>query len=1227
MFGIEDDGPDADPDDNGDPDPLNPEAPLLVLDETETDGESDDGNSDPAGRSTVSSTGGLFAGYFDTPVDYGTDGEGYVEYTLVLEDTGDEGVGSGLYALDDTDVLPEGVGPDFDDDGIGQGAEIMLVYNEVGGYVSGMVGATEYFRISVDSETGEITFTQYENIWHGDTDDHDDLETLIADGGALLLRQTVYDADGDSDSADLDISNGVFGIEDDGPDAAAGPGTLAPIVLDETLPEGEDRSGPNGSVGDASKTVSVANLFATPVDYGTDGTGSATLELVLNTDGVDSGLFAIDGDGFGQGDEIYLYEIGGVIYGSTALASGGVTTGDLTETGNVYFTISLSGSNLTVTQTQNLWHGSTATDDDAVGIMLADDTLQLVQTVTDADGDTDEYIVDLSHFDNGEELPDSPVFVFEDDGPLPFTPDKVGAANGDSPPVVGDLNLDMGTDGLGDLYFSIIEGLAKDTAGNQLQINGQNIYLSINGDGTVVTGATGADGSGTVAFTITLNGDGTYTWDVNGTITNGTEQGIESFTGIKAGNSDYYFVGANNNTTPFDILFSAEDGDGDPISVNNSSGRIGTGNQGVDQGEVVRVDLLKDLVVVDNGNNVPPTISNGGVIQTTHYEQTILQVIGGSDPKVDINFYAITSDNDGTYGIPADAGEVYVNITKVTVVDYSTGNIWVFTDLGGGLQSVTLNGGAPGATTNPFTVSFTAAGIDGAGTAEGVKVTGIESGDRVEIDTNSNFNAVLIESDTGNAGNEKFDLGGIFIGLSNPTVPIDQNFTVVAKDGDGDTEVGQITTTIVQDAPGNYVGTSGNDGTLGTPIEGTAQDNVMVGNAGNDVLFGLGGNDYLYGGAGNDTLNGGAGNDIIRGGTGVDTLIGDAGADRFVIDGSAITAGEIDTIEGYTYAQNDVIDLSAVLNVANGTNLTAGGYVRFLDDGTLQVDQTGSGDGEQWVDVANVLPLGVTQVYVVVASQGGSPVTVNEQPAPMPLAPLVFAKESLVAANDDQMAKQSGQQSLMMGSALAIGLAVQGQQHGPSFDYSFDSLRGDASLGLDHGSFKGFAAYDFSPRGGGVDHGTTGFKVGPVDNVQSSHLVAKEAIGPSMIEQVNDAPVDHGSAAKADTMQSHVVAQVPVDGDLPMANIDALAAMAVAKGADVGAVIEAALDGGENGQVDALIAALTGGEGQAPMVHNLADPGSVPTWDIAVLHGFTPANSDAMLTDGMMLHQDAAPVA
>ncbi|WP_244482407.1 DUF5801 repeats-in-toxin domain-containing protein, partial [Bradyrhizobium pachyrhizi] len=161
---------------------------------------------------------------------YGSDGPGNSAYTLKL--TG-ANVASGLYALDATDTTTG------DGDGIGQGAQILL--NQVGNTITGSVGGTTYFTITIDETTGIVTFTQLNNIWHSDPTNPDDAATLTLSAANLLqVVQTITDADGDHVSTPLDLGTGVFTIQDSGPTASALSGATDTLVLDETRPVGTD---------------------------------------------------------------------------------------------------------------------------------------------------------------------------------------------------------------------------------------------------------------------------------------------------------------------------------------------------------------------------------------------------------------------------------------------------------------------------------------------------------------------------------------------------------------------------------------------------------------------------------------------------------------------------------------------------------------------------------------------------------------------------------------------------------------------------------------------------------------------------------------------------------------------------------------------------------------------------------------------------------------------------
>ncbi|MCT2402114.1 hypothetical protein, partial [Novosphingobium mangrovi (ex Huang et al. 2023)] len=94
----------------------------------------------------------------------------------------------------------------------------------------------------------------------------------LANAADLKVVQTVTDADGDQDTASINLGANVFFIEDDGPDAKVINGTPDTLTLDETRPEGSETDGNSSPAGLASTTANFADNFTdggNPVDYGT----------------------------------------------------------------------------------------------------------------------------------------------------------------------------------------------------------------------------------------------------------------------------------------------------------------------------------------------------------------------------------------------------------------------------------------------------------------------------------------------------------------------------------------------------------------------------------------------------------------------------------------------------------------------------------------------------------------------------------------------------------------------------------------------------------------------------------------------------------------------------------------------------------------------------------------------------------------------------------------------
>ncbi|WP_237740083.1 DUF5801 repeats-in-toxin domain-containing protein, partial [Aeromonas dhakensis] len=419
---------------------------------------------------------------------FGADGAGSIGYSLALSGSN---VASGLYAVDPLAAN-------------GQGAAILL--NQVGNVITGSAGGVDYFTLTINPTSGEVTLALLDNVWHGDTSNADDSVALTVGQGVLTLVQTVTDADGDRASAAVDLgANSVFRFEDDGP--RAGLAEEAPS-LGATVDESLVSLGGVGGDGVASASLSAADVQAqfNPA-FGADGAGSIGYSLALSGSDVASGLYAVDPlAANGQGAAILLNQVGNVITGS----AGGVD----------YFTLTINPTSgeVTLALLDNVWHGDTSNADDSVALTVGQGVLTLVQTVADADGDRASAAVDLGA---------NSVFRFEDDGPraglteeapsLGATVDEslvsLGGVGGDgvasaslsAADVQAQFNPAFGADGAGSIGYSLALSGSNVASGlyavDPLAANGQGAAIVLNQVGNVITGSAG----GVDYFTLTIN--------------------------------------------------------------------------------------------------------------------------------------------------------------------------------------------------------------------------------------------------------------------------------------------------------------------------------------------------------------------------------------------------------------------------------------------------------------------------------------------------------------------------------------------------------------------------------------------------------------------------------------------------------------------------------------------------------------------------------------------------
>jgi phospholipase/lecithinase/hemolysin len=101
------------------------------------------------------------------------------------------------------------------------------------------------------------------------------------------------------------------------------------------------------------------------------------------------------------------------------------------------------------------------------------------------------------------------------------------------------------------------------------------------------------------------------------------------------------------------------------------------------------------------------------------------------------------------------------------------------------------------------------------------------------------------------------------------------------------------------------------------------------------------------------TLIGNTGANVLEGKGGADILYGNKGNDRFVLSNDAVTspgAANIDAI--MDYAAGDLVDVTRILAVAPGTDVSGGGYLRVTKSGLIQVDLDGGGN--DWITLSTI---------------------------------------------------------------------------------------------------------------------------------------------------------------------------------------------------------------------------------------------------------------------------------
>ena len=359
----------------------------------------------------------------------------------------------------------------------------ILLYKQADGSILGKANGVTVFKISVNAADGSVTLVQYKAIAHGDTSSHDEL-ALLKDG-VLKLNVTVYDKDGDPQSASLDLGK-VVGFEDDGPKITKFElqhGTK--LYVDESVGSTGSSQNENGHVapndeqghGDVLGYASIdgKDLFKLTVDAGSDGqdTSRTRFELNLSQDGVDSGLDAT------AGGDIRLYKDAD---GNVLGVANGVTVFKVS--------VNAGSGSVTLVQYEAIVHGNTSNHDELALIRAG--VLKLGVTVYDKDGDSHSASLDLGK-----------VVGFEDDGPsagitkAAYALDDEGLPNGinggegdvtgTNTTVSGTLVFDAGSDGLRGISLSGPSVLGTENVTSTWNADSKTLTISSAERGTLVT--------------------------------------------------------------------------------------------------------------------------------------------------------------------------------------------------------------------------------------------------------------------------------------------------------------------------------------------------------------------------------------------------------------------------------------------------------------------------------------------------------------------------------------------------------------------------------------------------------------------------------------------------------------------------------------------------------------------------------------------------------------------
>ncbi|RAP38032.1 hypothetical protein B1207_03320 [Legionella quinlivanii] len=329
---------------------------------------------------------------------------------------------------------------------------VILSFN--GNVVEGrtQLGDELVFSVSIDS-SGELSFTQLRAVVHGDGNG---TNSINLDSNILSVIANLTDRDGDSSSAQLDLTSVLF-IIDDVPQLSVDAGQIGSILVLET------------QLG-VSDSVSLAVAFI--ADFGADAGALAYDLSIINTN---TGLI----DSL-SGAAVLLTDNNGVIEGRA--------------NGELVFTLSIDASGvLSFTQLRAINHPDNSNPADT--LVFPANIVQVIATAIDGDNDQQSAAIDIST-----------VVSIQDAGPsLSVTDPGAGALS------VNEATLGVNSSIALNTVFSSNTGpdggsvdyqfeLSSNDSGLMDSLSGLPVLLSINAQGNVEGRA-----GGLLVFTLSVD--------------------------------------------------------------------------------------------------------------------------------------------------------------------------------------------------------------------------------------------------------------------------------------------------------------------------------------------------------------------------------------------------------------------------------------------------------------------------------------------------------------------------------------------------------------------------------------------------------------------------------------------------------------------------------------------------------------------------------------------------